>query len=107
MLFRSLAIDNQNLEYQDLLIDEITAFRASYYFMGAFISRFKKCKLYLPGGCYLGPRPIDLHIMGFKKLGCEVKITENDKKTIIDIKCPNGLIGNDIFFRFSKCRRYN
>ena len=97
---KCLAIDNEKLEYRDLLIDEVTSFRASYYFMGAFISRFKKCKLYLPGGCYLGPRPIDLHIMGFKKLGCDIKIIENDQKTIVDITCPNGLIGNEIFLDF-------
>ncbi len=95
-----VTIDNTELAYQELLMDEITKFRASYYFMGAFVARFKKCRLYLPGGCYLGPRPIDLHIMGLEKLGCVITSEAIGDKTIIDIKCPHGLVGNDIFLDF-------
>lgn len=95
-----VSIDNKDLEYKELLIDEITKFRASYYFIGAFVSRFHKCRLYLPGGCYLGPRPIDLHIMGLEKLGCKIEFDEIDGKTIMDITCPNGLVGSDIFLDF-------
>ena len=39
--------------------------RASYYFMGALLSRFKKVEMYFPGGCNIGSRPIDLHLKGF------------------------------------------
>ena len=35
--------------------------RASYYFMGALLGRYKQVNMKMPGGCYLGPRPIDLH----------------------------------------------
>ncbi|MBW0828545.1 UDP-N-acetylglucosamine 1-carboxyvinyltransferase, partial [Escherichia coli] len=45
---------------------------ASYYMMGAMLGRFKKCVIGLPGGCPLGPRPIDQHIKGFKALGAEI-----------------------------------
>ena len=48
--------------------------RASYYFIGALLSRFKKAKVYLPGGCPIGVRPIDQHIKGFEALGAEVFI---------------------------------
>ena len=39
--------------------------RASYYFMGALLSRFKKVEMYFPGGCSIGARPINLHLKGF------------------------------------------
>jgi UDP-N-acetylglucosamine 1-carboxyvinyltransferase len=46
--------------------------RASYYLMGAMLGKFKKAVIGLPGGCYLGPRPIDQHIKGFEALGAQV-----------------------------------
>jgi len=46
--------------------------RASYYFMGALLGRFKNVSMKMPGGCYLGPRPIDLHLKGFEALGATV-----------------------------------
>lgn len=95
-----VTIDGANLDYKDLLIEEITKFRASYYFMGAFVARFKRCRLYLPGGCRLGPRPIDLHIMGLEKLGCKINMIDDEDKTIVDISCPDGLKGNNIFLDF-------
>ncbi len=97
---KTVTIDCANLDYKDLLIDEITKFRASYYFMGAFVARFKKCSLYLPGGCNLGPRPIDLHIMGLEKLGCKIKQEDQGDKTVMQITCPDGLKGADIFLDF-------
>ena len=46
--------------------------RASYYMMGAMLGRFKHAVIGLPGGCHLGPRPIDQHIKGFEALGAKV-----------------------------------
>lgn len=46
--------------------------RASYYLMGAMLGKFKKAVVGLPGGCNLGPRPIDQHIKGFEALGAQV-----------------------------------
>jgi len=46
--------------------------RASYYLMGAMLGRFKQAVIGLPGGCFLGPRPIDQHIKGFEALGAKV-----------------------------------
>lgn len=51
--------------------------RASYYFMGALLSKFHYAEIYFPGGCNIGSRPIDFHINGFKQLGAEVKIEGN------------------------------
>ncbi len=51
--------------------------RASYYFMGALLSRFKKVEMYFPGGCSIGARPINLHLKGFEALGAKVKEKDN------------------------------
>src|SRR5699024_5517506 len=51
---------------------KVKKLRASYYFMGAMLGKFNKAVIGLPGGCHLGPRPIDQHIKGFEALGAEV-----------------------------------
>ncbi len=96
----SIILDNESREYKDLYMDEISQFRASYYFLGAMLARYGKCNLLLPGGCFLGPRPIDLHIKGFQKLGCEVEQVEEDGHTKILVSTPNGLKGSHIFLDF-------
>ena len=55
--------------------------RASYYFMGALLGKFKKVIISFPGGCTIGARPIDLHLKGFEALGAKIK--EKDDKIII------------------------
>lgn len=51
---------------------KVKKLRASYYLMGAMLGRFNKAVIGLPGGCHLGPRPIDQHIKGFEALGASV-----------------------------------
>jgi len=53
---------------------KVKKLRASYYFMGAMLGKFKRAAIGLPGGCFLGPRPIDQHIKGFEALGAKVKM---------------------------------
>lgn len=48
--------------------------RASYYFLGALLGKFKKAEVPFPGGCDIGVRPIDLHIKGLEALGAKIKI---------------------------------
>lgn len=48
--------------------------RASYYFIGAFLGKFKRAEVPFPGGCDIGIRPIDQHIKGFEALGAKIKI---------------------------------
>ena len=48
--------------------------RASYYMLGALLGRFGKAKVSMPGGCWFGVRPIDLHLRGFELLGADVSI---------------------------------
>lgn len=49
----------------------IRRIRASYYFIGALLGKYKSAQVPLPGGCNIGSRPIDLHIKGFRALGCK------------------------------------
>lgn len=68
-----LIIDPTNMKNTDLDADVITKLRASYYFMGALLGKYGYVRMKMPGGCYLGPRPIDLHIKGFEALGATVE----------------------------------
>ena len=60
----------------DISVDDefIRRIRASYYFIGALLGKYRHARVPLPGGCNIGSRPIDQHIKGFKALGAEVRI---------------------------------
>ncbi|MBQ6832037.1 MAG: UDP-N-acetylglucosamine 1-carboxyvinyltransferase [Oscillospiraceae bacterium] len=67
--------------------------RASYYLMGALLSRFGRAEVALPGGCNFASRPIDQHIKGFTALGADVEETED----YVNLKPGmNGLRGNRV-----------
>jgi len=68
----TMTIDPTNVVDMPLPNGNIKKLRASYYLMGALLGRFKKAAIGLPGGCHLGPRPIDQHIKGFEALGAKV-----------------------------------
>ncbi|WP_102026409.1 UDP-N-acetylglucosamine 1-carboxyvinyltransferase [Salirhabdus sp. Marseille-P4669] len=67
-----LTVDPASMISMPLPNGKVKKLRASYYFMGAMLGRFKKAVIGLPGGCNLGPRPIDQHIKGFEALGAQV-----------------------------------
>lgn len=74
---------------KDMINTEITEkfskkLRASYYFMGALLGKYKKAVMYFPGGCSIGARPIDLHLKGFEALGATVRNEKN--KYIVEAK---------------------
>lgn len=69
---QDVTIDPANMIAMPLPNGKVKKLRASYYFMGAMLGKFNKAVIGLPGGCYLGPRPIDQHIKGFEALGAEV-----------------------------------
>lgn len=68
----NMIIDPSSMVDMPLPNGRVKKLRASYYLMGAMLGRFKKAVIGLPGGCYLGPRPIDQHIKGFEALGAQV-----------------------------------
>lgn len=61
---------------RDMVIEDdcIKKIRASYYFLGALLGKYKRAQVTLPGGCNIGLRPIDQHIKGFRALGADVRI---------------------------------
>ncbi|AUJ52270.1 UDP-N-acetylglucosamine 1-carboxyvinyltransferase [Staphylococcus hominis subsp. hominis] len=69
---KTLEVNTSEIKNAPLPNNKVESLRASYYMMGAMLGRFKKCVIGLPGGCPLGPRPIDQHIKGFKALGAEI-----------------------------------
>lgn len=88
----TLSIDTTGIKNVDLIDEDVKKLRASYYFMGALLGRFKHVRMYSPGGCNLGPRPIDLHLKGFEALGA--KITKDGELIQID---ADELIGDEIY----------
>lgn len=68
----TLVIDPTEMVSIPMPSGKINSLRASYYFMGALLAKFGEGVVGLPGGCDLGPRPIDQHLKGFRALGAEV-----------------------------------
>src|SRR6476660_10295170 len=69
---QQMEIKPENMVAMPLPNGRVKKLRASYYLMGAMLGKFKKAVIGLPGGCNLGPRPIDQHIKGFEALGARV-----------------------------------
>lgn len=86
---KTLEVDTSEIQNAPLPNNKVESLRASYYMMGAMLGRFKKCVIGLPGGCPLGPRPIDQHIKGFKALGAEID-ESNDTSMKIEAKELHG-----------------
>lgn len=91
-----IKIEPTHMEDIPLVSDAVNKLRASYYFMGALLGKYKRVKIKMPGGCYLGPRPIDLHLKGFEALGA--KITYEDDTYLLEAE---ELIGTQIYLDFA------
>ncbi|KAF0335033.1 UDP-N-acetylglucosamine 1-carboxyvinyltransferase [Pediococcus acidilactici] len=89
-----MEIDPTEIVENPLPSKAIKSLRASYYFMGSLLGRFKRSTVTFPGGDNIGPRPIDQHIKGFKALGANV--TE-DEDTVYISAYERGLHGAHIF----------
>lgn len=91
-----ITIDTTNLKNAPIPEELSEQMRASYYFMGTLLARFKHVEISFPGGCDIGARPIDLHIKGFESLGATVEIIKN--KYIIK---ADKLTGTRIYLDFA------
>ena len=91
-----LIIDPSQMKNMPMVSDTVGKLRASYYFMGALLGKYGHVEMKMPGGCYLGPRPIDLHVKGFEALGASVHYEHGTY--IIDAE---ELTGNKIFLDIS------
>lgn len=69
-----MRIDCSHCNFWEAPYELVRKMRASFYVLGPLIARFRKARVSLPGGCNLGPRPVDLHLKSLKKLGCNINI---------------------------------
>ena len=74
--------------------DLVSTMRASSWVVGPLVARMGECKVSLTGGCAIGTRPVDLHIMALERLGARIDIEEG----YMVAKAPGGLKGAEIFF---------
>ena len=91
-----IEIYSSEISNKPIKADLAKKLRASYYFMGALLGKYKHVEMSFPGGCSIGARPIDLHLKGFKALGAN--ITGDDENIIID---ADELTGTDIYLDFA------
>ena len=92
-----LTVNTEGLSRDDIPEGLMRLMRSSIIYAGALLASIGKARLTFPGGCEIGPRPIDLHLASFKKLGAE--ITERHGEIIF--KAPKGgLKGNKIALSF-------
>ena len=71
----TLIIDPANFNVAEAPYDLVRKMRASIYVLGPMVSRLKKAKVSMPGGCVIGRRPIDLHLKGLECLGARVEVS--------------------------------
>ena len=68
----TLEIDPRGVKDMPMPFGKINSLRASYYFYGSLLGRYGQAIVGLPGGCDLGPRPIDLHLKAFEAMGASI-----------------------------------
>lgn len=88
----ALEVDARTLSGCEISEDLMREMRSSIVFLGAILGRLRRCRLSFPGGCELGPRPIDIHLSGLSKLGA--KITEDHG--VLDCTLPQSVSGADM-----------
>ena len=88
----SLEIDARTISDYEISEELMREMRSSIVFLGAILARLRRCRLSFPGGCELGPRPIDIHLASLKKLGA--KICEDHG--VLDCSFTGAVSGADI-----------
>ncbi|MGT2742235.1 UDP-N-acetylglucosamine 1-carboxyvinyltransferase [Streptococcus plurextorum] len=82
----TLTIDPRGVKDMPMPFGKINSLRASYYFYGSLLGRYGQATVGLPGGCDLGPRPIDLHLKAFEAMGATISYEEDAMR----IAAPEG-----------------
>lgn len=73
----TVTVDSRNAYFASVPSELMVQMRSSVLFLGAMLARFGKAKVSMPGGCMLGPRPVDLHLKALETLGAELHLTED------------------------------
>lgn len=89
----TLQVDTTNVKEAVAPAELTSKLRASYYLMGAMLGRFGHARVGLPGGCKIGPRPIDQHLKGFQALNCNTEIKSGEV-----LMNSSGLCGGHVYF---------
>ena len=74
LLDGKLRIDTSHCNFYEAPYELVRKMRASFYVLGPLVARFGRAKVSLPGGCNLGPRPVNLHLKALERLGCKIDI---------------------------------
>lgn len=80
----SVNIDASGVDEYCAPYDLVKTMRASIWALGPLVARFGQGQVSLPGGCAIGARPVDLHILGLEQLGAEIKLEEGYVKARVD-----------------------
>ncbi len=92
---KTIEINNINKNIKTLAPYKLVkTMRAGVLVLGPLLAKYKKAKISLPGGCAIGTRPVNLHLLALKKLGAKIKI----KNGYIFAEAKNGLKGAKITF---------
>ena len=92
----TLEIDPRGVKNIPMPYGKINSLRASYYFYGSLLGRFAEATVGLPGGCDLGPRPIDLHLKAFEAMGAKVSYEGESMRLATENSEP--IRGTHIYF---------
>ncbi|EQC77998.1 UDP-N-acetylglucosamine-1-carboxyvinyl transferase [Streptococcus sp. HSISM1] len=87
----SLIIDPRGVKNMPMPFGKINSLRASYYFYGSLLGRYGQATVGLPGGCDLGPRPIDLHLKAFEAMGAAMTMDGSSMKLATNGKPLQGV----------------
>lgn len=90
----TLTLDTTNIQHTEAPYDLVKTMRASVLVLGPLLARCGKAKVSLPGGCAIGARPINFHIMGLERLGVSCKLEGG----YVDAKINGAMQGDVIYF---------
>ena len=90
----TLFIDTSNVLYSEVSYDLVKTMRASVLVLGPLLARFGRAKVSLPGGCAIGERPINFHLLGFERLGVDCFLDHG----YVEARIKGRLQGGNVYF---------